>query len=148
MMIRGFEKVVDAPEDTKLPKRSTKYSAGYDFFAPEDIVIPAHNFSKLVFLNVKAYMQDDEYLDLSIRSSLAVKNGLTVAQGKGVVDADYYNNPKNDGNICVMFYNRSNRNMVILKGEKCCQGIFHKYLLTDDDEADGIRTGGYGSTGK
>lgn len=84
---RYFAPVVGAPEDTKLPVRGTKRSAGYDFYAAEDIVCPAHGVSKLSFTNVKAYMKANEYLGVMIRSSLAVKYGLQVAQGVAVIDA-------------------------------------------------------------
>ena len=68
-----FLPTVDAPESTKLPQRSTKFSAGYDFYAPTDIFIPAGGESVLVPLNVKAVMPGDMVLMLFIRSSLAVK---------------------------------------------------------------------------
>lgn len=147
--IRGFELVKDAPTDAKLPLRGSEYSAGYDFYAPCDIIIPAYGFSKLTPLNVKAYMLNDEYLKLVVRSSLATtKARLQVSQGTAIIDADYYNNPTNEGNIGVMFYNRSNKRVVIKKGERCCQGIFCKYLEADNCNVKKARKGGYGSTGK
>ena len=145
---RGFELTDDAPDETKLPVRGSKGSAGYDFFAPCDIYCPAHGFSELIPLNIKAYMQKDEVLFLTTRSSLATtKAKLMVSQGTAVIDADYYSNPSNDGNIGVMFYNRSDKDYIILEGTRCCQGIFMKYLTIDDDVFLGDRIGGYGSTG-
>lgn len=150
VVIRKFQKCINAPDDTKLPKRGTKFSAGYDFYAPCDIYVPRHGFSELVFFNVKALMPSDEYLAIVIRSSMATKyqNGhLMVAQGTAIIDADYYGNPDNDGNIGVMFYNRSEHDIVIPKGDRCCQGIFQKYYTCSDDVTERLRVGGYGSTG-
>ena len=146
--MRKFAPVKGAPADTILPKRGSKYSAGYDFYAPEEIVVRAHSMSKLVMFNVKCYMPQDEYLAVMVRSSLAVKYGLQVAQGTAVIDRDYADNPDNDGNIGICFVNNSNEDYEIKKGERCAQGIFTKFFVTDDDCADGVRIGGYGSTGK
>ena len=144
---RGFELVKDAPADTILPHRSTKGSAGYDFYAPYDIILTPHSCSKLVFLNVKAYMQPDEKLQMYIRSSLAVKSNITL-ETSGLIDSDYYSNPDNDGNIGVKFRNNGDAPIIITKGTRCCQGVFGKYLVADGDDANETRTGGYGSTGK
>lgn len=143
---RGFELVKDAPADTILPHRSTKGSAGYDFYAPYDIILTPHSCSKLVFLNVKAYMQPGEKLQMYIRSSLAVKSNITL-ETSGLIDSDYYSNPDNDGNIGVKFRNNGNEPIVITKGTRCCQGVFGKYLVADGDDVNETRTGGYGSTG-
>jgi dUTP pyrophosphatase len=82
------------------------------------------------------------------RSSNPKKLGLVLANGVGVVDSDYYNNPSNEGEIGFLFYNTSSDTVIIKKGSKIGQGVFHKYLITDGDNAGGIREGGYGSTGK
>lgn len=140
--------VKDAPEGTIVPKRGSKYSAGYDFYAAEDINCRAHSISKLSFTNIKAYMPKNEYLAIMIRSSLAVKHGLQVAQGTAIIDADYADNPTNDGNIGICIVNNTGGDYIIRKGERFCQGVFHKYEITDDDNAEGERTGGYGSTGR
>lgn len=148
MQKRCFEPVINAPEDTILPKRGSKCSAGYDFYAAEDINCRAHSISKLSFTNIKVKMPANEYLAIMIRSSLAIKYGLQVAQGTSVIDADYYSNQDNDGNIGICIVNNSGGDYIIRKGERFCQGIFHKYEVTDNDNAEGERTGGYGSTGK
>lgn len=143
---RGFEIVKNAPADTILPRRTTKGSAGYDFYAPYDIMLVPHSCSKLVFLNVKAYMQPDEKLQMYIRSSLAVKSNITL-ETSGLIDSDYYSNPDNDGNIGVKFRNNGDEPIIITKGTRCCQGVFGKYLIADGDDVNETRTGGYGSTG-
>ena len=150
--LRGFE-VAKGFEDKNinLPIRKTKYSAGYDIEAAEDVVIPS--FKKgtnpiLVKTGLKAYMQDDEMLLLYNRSSNPKKKGLILANSVGVVDKDYYGNVDNDGHIMFAFYNIEDEDVEIKKGDAIGQAIFQKYLVTDDDAAEGERAGGFGSTNK
>ena len=145
--LRGFELVKDAPEDTILPTRATDGSAGYDFYAPTDIIIYGKSRTVNTFLNVKAYMQKNEYLQLKIRSSLAVKHCIML-ETSGVIDSDYYGNPTTDGNISIVLRNNSDVTYKIKKGERICQGIFMNYLTADDDTSLGVRKGGFGSSGK
>ena len=151
-MSRGFE-IAKGFEDKEinLPIRKTKYAAGYDIEAAEDIVIPS--FKKgmaptLIPTGIKAYMEDDEVLYLYNRSSNPKKKGLILANSVGVVDKDYYGNPDNDGHIMFAFFNIKDEDITIKKGEAIGQGVFSKYLVTDDDVAGGERTGGFGSTDK
>ena len=149
---RGFE-IAKGWENKgiNLPIRKTKYSAGYDVEAAEDTVVPS--FKKgmaptLVKTGIKAYMQDDEMLCLYNRSSNPKKKGLILSNSVGVVDKDYYGNPDNDGHIMFAFYNIKDEDTVIKKGDAIGQAIFQKYLITDDDSAEGERKGGFGSTSK
>ena len=150
--IRGFEVAKGFEnEGINLPKRKTKYSAGYDIEAAEDVVIPS--FKKgmnptLIKTGIKAYMQDDEALMLYNRSSNPKKKGLILANSVGVVDKDYYENPDNDGHIMFAFYNIKDEDIIVKKGDAIGQGIFQKYFVTDDDVAEGERVGGFGSTNK
>ncbi len=152
MKTRGFEVAKGFEESNiNLPVRKTKYSAGYDIEAAEDTVIPS--FKKgdaptLIKTGLKAYMTDDEVLMLYNRSSNPKKKGLILANSVGVIDKDYYGNPDNDGHIMFAFYNIKDEDVEIKKGEAIGQGVFAKYLLTDDDVAAGDRTGGFGSTDK
>lgn len=141
---KGFE-----GEQINLPKRSTKNSAGYDIEAAENCVVPVFKLGQkptLVKTGLKAYMQEDEVLILANRSSNPGKKGLILANSIGVVDSDYYGNPDNDGHIMFAFYNFKEEDVEIKKGERIGQGIFQKYLITDNDSANGERTGGFGST--
>ncbi len=152
MRTRGFE-VAKGFEDKgiNLPVRKTKAAAGYDIEAAEDCIIepfkPGDN-PTLVKTGLKAYMPDDEYLMLCNRSSNPKKKGLVMANSVGIIDADYYGNPDNDGAMMFAFYNVKDEAIKIKKGEAIGQGIFMKYLITDDDSADGVRMGGFGSTDK
>lgn len=149
---RGFE-VAKGFENKgiNLPVRKTKFSAGYDFEAAEDCVVPAFKpgiAPTLIKTGIKAYMQPDEMLCLYNRSSNPKKKGLILANSVGIVDKDYYGNPDNDGHIMFAFYNIKDVDVEIKKGECIGQGIFEKYLVADADEATGERKGGFGSTNK
>lgn len=144
-MVR-FEKV-SRVDDVKLPERATKYSAGYDFFAQEDITLPAKQLTR-VMTGVKCQLEPYMVLIVANRSSNPSNKSLFLTNGVGVVDADYYNNPSNEGEIGFEFYNNSDKDVIILKNEKLGQGIITTYFKTRDDRATGSRTGGYGSTGK
>ncbi len=150
--IRGFEVAKGFEEkNINLPIRKTKYSAGYDIEAAEDCTIPS--FKKgmkptLVKTGLKAYMQDDEYLMLCNRSSNPGKRGLILANSIGIIDKDYYGNPENDGAFMYAFFNVKDEDIQIKKGECIGQAIFQKYFLTDVDNAEGERVGGFGSTAK
>ena len=120
----------------KLPERSTAKSAGYDFFVPEDTVCKAHQIT-LVKTGIKAYFPEDEALLLFNRSSNPKKKGLIIPNGVGVVDADYVDNPDNEGEMGGLFYNITDEDVVLKAGEKMMQGIFVKYGITDDDKAEG-----------
>ena len=149
---RGFE-VAKGFEDKEinLPVRKTKYSAGYDVEAAEDIVIPSFKKGmkpKLVKTGIKAYMDEDEMLLLYNRSSNPGKKGLILANSVGVIDKDYYGNPDNDGHIMFAFFNIKEEDIEIKKGDVVGQAIFQKFLVTDDDVAEGERVGGFGSTNK
>ena len=151
--IRGFE-IAKGWEDKgiNLPKRSTKYSAGYDFEAAEDVTIPSFKpgmAPTLIKTGIKAYMQDDEMLCLYNRSSNPKKKGIVLANSVGIVDKDYYGNEENDGHIMFAVWNFKDEDIKVEKGERIGQGIFQKYLVIDDDEStvkNNIRGGGFGST--
>ena len=150
--IRGFE-IAKGFEDKgiNLPVRKTKYSAGYDVEAAEDIIIPS--FKKgmkptLVKTGIKSYMQENEYLMLANRSSNPGKKGLILANSVGIIDKDYYGNPDNDGHIMFAFYNIKDEDVEIKKGDCIGQAIFMPFLMADNDVAVGTRTGGFGSTNK
>ena len=149
---RGFEIAKGFKNSNiNLPVRSTKNSAGYDVEAAEDCIIPAFKPGQkptLVKTGIKAYMESDEVLILANRSSNPGKKGLILANSIGVVDSDYYENPDNDGHIMYAFFNFKAEDVEIKKGERIGQAIFQKYLVTDNDIAQGERTGGFGSTNK
>lgn len=113
-----------------------------EMFGLEDMFKPV-----LVPTGVKAYMLKDERLELFNRSSNPIKNKTVLSNGVGLIDSDYYSNPDNDGHIMFQFVNYGPNELYIKKGDRIGQGVFSKYLLTDDDSANGVRVGGHGSTG-
>ena len=160
-----------------LPERKTSKSAGYDFVVAEDIIVPSYlkmmeqlkrftatnepltldeisqitKTSKLkptlVSTGMKCHMEDNQYLEISVRSSCPLKNWLIMANGSGKIDSDYYGNPDNDGEIFFQIINLSPFDIILHQGDRIGQGIIYNYLITDDDKAEGIRQGGFGSTG-
>ncbi len=149
MRKRGFEIVKGYEDkDIHIPVRKTKYSAGYDVEAAEDVIIPPFKFGMkptLIPTGLKAYCGPDEYFILVNRSS-GPKKGFIMSNSIGIVDADYYGNENNDGHFYFQYYNFKDEDLVIKKGDVIGQVIFQKYLTVDDDQAEGIRTGGFGST--
>lgn len=149
---RGFEVVEKAHrksyglnEEPKMPMRGTRHSAGYDFFAPHDVeILP--NDSTLVWTDIKSYMLDDEVLELYPRGSTGNKHKVRLGNTVGIVDSDYYSNVKNDGNIGLMLYNFGKKVKTFKKGDAIVQGIFKKFLESDNCNTEVERKGGQGHT--
>lgn len=132
----------------KLPKRSTAKSAGYDCFSPISFSLKSGESIKLPTL-IKAYMPANCVLEVYPRSGLGFKHFLRLANTVGIIDADYYNNPDNEGHIFVKLRNEGDKELHVKKGDAICQFIFKEYLLIDGDDFTGNeRVGGMGSTDK
>ena len=150
--VRGFE-IAKGFEDKgiNLPVRKTKNSAGYDVEAAEDVVIPAFKLGTkptLIKTGLKAYCPEDEFYMLVNRSSNPGKKGLVMANSIGIIDSDYYGNESNDGHFMFAYYNFFDHDKKKKKGDVIGQVIFSKYFKVDNDNAEGTRTGGFGSTNK
>ena len=170
--VKRFENV-----DLPLPVRKTAQSAGYDFVVAEDIIIPPYselvesmNEHRPVFLasleaaaaaikeagakiplvstGMKCQLDPGTYLELSVRSSCPLKHWLILGNSVGIIDADYYNNPDNEGEIFFQIINLAPFAIQLKRGDAIGQGIIKPYLTTEDDNATGIRVGGFGSTDK
>lgn len=153
--MRGFEIVSKyRGQGLTLPERSTTNAAGYDFRSAKDIVIPAQKAGEqqlpkptLVPTGIKAYMQPNEVLLLINRSSGPIKRSLVQPNGVGVIDADYYNNEANEGEIYGQLINLGSQDYLIHKGDRIFQGIFVPFLTVDGDNGGkNKRQGGFGST--
>jgi len=162
-----------------LPVRATQQAAGYDFEAAEDFVVPsiwkspfmhalkllrqkrtlleteeaqAQSAIKPVLIptGIKAYMPENEFLMIANRSSNPLKRRLLVPNGVGIIDADYVDNPKNEGEIFIQMTNFGIMDVHVKKGERIAQGIFMPFLVTDDDQENKkkARVGGFGSSGQ
>lgn len=155
--IREFEKISQEQWDkdvelknydkVQIPKRATKYSAGYDLCSPIPALI-APGKQVMIPTGLKAKMETDDTLLIFIRSSLGIKKGLSLANGTGIIDSDYYNNEDNEGHIWVCLKNNTEETYSVEIGDKIAQGIFMHYErveLEDEDELE-ERSGGIGST--
>ena len=139
-MIRGFE-ILEGYNGIHLPTRKTAFSAGYDLEAAENVRVTDKKIS-LVPTGLKAFFPPDEVLLIYLRSSLAVKHNLILANGVGVIDADYR------GHIILPVVSL-NGDFEIKKGMRFAQGLFQKYLTVDGDTigVGEMRRGRFGSTG-
>lgn len=135
--------------DIMLPKRNTKYSAGYDFYIPFDIVIKPNQVVKIP-TGIKVLLNNDEFLGMYIRSSLGFKYNLRMCNQVGIIDCDYYNNISNEGHIFVKIKNEGQEDVVLKKNDRYVQGIIQKYYIVDDEDNEYYdkRIGGFGSTNK
>ena len=147
MRARGFE-IVSAWQGrgVHLPVRKTAESAGYDIESAEDKDLLPGEVTVLA-TGLKAYMGSGEYLAIHIRSSMGIRHGLMLANSRGIIDRDYYDNEDNEGHILIAVYNTGKEPYHVAKGDRIAQGIFCRYLTADGDEASGVRRGGVGSTG-
>ena len=147
MRVRGFEIVSEwEGKHIHLPERKTQKSAGYDIEAAAAADLLPGKIT-VVPTGLKAYMPDDEYLAIFVRSGMAIKRGIMLVNGTGIIDADYYGNADNEGHIMVALYNTGAETIRIEKGDRIAQGIFVSYEKVDGDCAQGTRSGGIGSTG-
>lgn len=133
-------------EEIKLPERATSGSAGYDFFAPYDITLAPNETAKIP-TGIRVWIEDGWVLKIYPRSGLGFKFRLQLNNTVGIIDSDYYNSD-NEGHIFIKITNDTNegKTIDIPKGTGFAQGIFVEYGITLDDEADGVRNGGFGST--
>ena len=126
-------------DDIKLPVRKTKHSCGYDFHTPFGFDL-ASNESIKIPTGVKASIKEGQFLAMFVRSSIGFKYGVVLSNGTGIIDGDYYGNADN--------LSTDGKTLHCEKGDAIAQGIFMNYDVTADDEADGERVGGIGSTGR
>lgn len=159
-MSRGFEKISykqftedicndkELYESYALPKRSTKYSAGYDFFSLYDFILKPGEIKKIP-TGIKIKMNHDEMLMLFVRSSMGFKYNVRMCNQVGIFESDYYNNETNEGHAWLKIQNEGDKDYIVKKGDAICQGVFTKFLTIDnEEEIKNTRTGGLGSTNK
>ena len=116
----------------KLPSRDSSKTAGYDFYLINDIEIKPGEIIKIP-TGIKAYYEDDECLLIVVRSGTGFKYNIRLVNQIGVIDADYYNNPDNEGHMFVKIQNHGDKTVSFKAGEAVAQGIFMKYLTTKSD---------------
>ncbi len=140
--------IYDAYNDLKLPKRATSGSAGYDFFAVRDVELAPGETIKMP-TGIRVKIDEGWVLKIYPRSGLGFKFRLQLDNTVGIIDSDYYYSD-NEGHIMIKITNNSleGRTVRIEKGQAFAQGVFVEYGITVDDDADGVRNGGFGSTSK
>ena len=142
------EDIIDMYESLELPRRATRGSAGYDFFAPFSFSLPPGTTIK-VPTGIRVEMEEDWVLKLYPRSGLGFKYRLQLNNTVGIIDSDYFYSD-NEGHIFIKITNDSNegKTVEVKSGTGFVQGIFLEYGITVDDDAEGIRNGCFGSTSK
>ncbi len=151
--VHGFEPTrferVKAYPNAILPVRETEKSVGYDMFCAEETIIQPHTLARIP-TGVKCYLDAgyaDYWLMLALRSSTPEKKGLMLANGVGVIESDYVDNPKNEGHIMGLVYNFTDEPIVVKEGERILQGVIMiRYTLGQDNTTGASREGGFGST--
>ncbi|MBQ9734809.1 MAG: deoxyuridine 5'-triphosphate nucleotidohydrolase [Clostridia bacterium] len=133
-------------DEISLPKRATAGSAGYDFFAPESFTLSPGETAKIA-TGIRVRIDDGWVLKIYPRSSLGFKYRLCLDNTVGIIDSDYFN-ADNEGHIFIKITNCGDKPLTVDKGVAFAQGVFVEYGITVDDECDGVRTGGFGSTNK
>ena len=133
-------------ENVKLPVRATSGSAGYDFYAPRDIVLAPGESTKVI-TGIRARIDDGWVLMIAPRSGLGYKYRIQLDNTVGIIDSDYYNSD-NEGHIQIKITNdrKEGKTLELAAGDRFAQGIFLPYGITYDDDARGVRNGGFGST--
>ena len=143
---KDYENIKDLYDDIKLPIAKSVLAAGYDFISILDIIIKPGEVVKIP-TGIKVCLNDDEFLGIYVRSSFGVKYNVRMCNQVGIIDGDYYNNDGNEGHIWICLQNEGDKELIIRKGDGFAQGIFQKFLLSDNDtRLNDKRVGGFGST--
>lgn len=131
----------------KMPERATKMSAGYDFYLPFEITMEKGD-ELTIPTGIRAKIREDHALLIMPKSGLGTKSRLIMYNTAGLIDADYYYSD-NQGHILVkLLYDlrNSDKTLSLPAGKSFVQGFFFPFGITEDDNAEGQRNGGFGST--
>ena len=133
-------------DDIQLPRRATKGSAGYDFFTPANLTIYSDH-SIVVPTGICCHMDEGYVLSMYPRSGLGFKYRVSLDNTVGIIDSDY-SDSDNEGHIILKIHadEAHGEAITVSKGLAFVQGILSQYFITYEDEANGVRNGGFGST--
>ncbi len=140
------DEIKDEYDNIKIPERATRYSAGYDFFAPSSYKLNPGETLKIP-TGIRSWIDTDWVLTVFPRSSLGFKYQMMLCNTVGIIDADYYYSD-NEGHIFIKLVNNGDKRINISEGSAFAQGIFLPYGVTDGDCVKTTRNGGFGSTNK
>lgn len=118
-------KVLRRSDNATVPTKGSALAAGYDMYASEPGVVPAHG-QAMIGTDITLVVPVGCYGRVAPRSGLAAKHGIST--GAGVVDADYR------GEIKIILFNHSNKDFEISKGDRIAQLVLEKILLTEVEE--------------
>lgn len=107
----------------KLPNRSTKNSAGYDFFSLFDFSLKPGEIMKIP-TGIKVNMENNDVLFLVVRSSMGFKYNVRMCNQVGVIDSDYYNNSDNEGHIWIKLKNEGDKDFIVKNGDAIAKVYF------------------------
>ena len=146
--LKGFSdsEIEDTYNDIKKPKRATRRSAGYDFYAPYEFTLSPGDTIKIA-TGIRVLLDDDKFLMCAPRSGHGFKARIQLDNTIGIIDADY-SDSDNEGHIMVKLTNDSHtgKTIKVAKGDGMIQAIILQYFLTEDDDSEADRNGGFGST--
>jgi dUTP pyrophosphatase len=140
----SFEVLIKCDPE-QMPTRANPGDAGLDLRSAESTVVPARSRAT-VNSGVSIAMPDGYVCLVHPRSGLAAKNGITVLNAPGTVDAGYR------GEILVTLVNHSDEDFVVEKGDRIAQLIFQKFefpmFVAVSELPNSLRgNSGFGSTG-
>lgn len=142
-----FVDMKEVYKNVKLPVRATKHSAGHDFYIPFDCNL-APGASATIPTGLKCKMKEDYVMMAFPRSNLGINYRMSLNNTTGIIDSDYYNNPKNEGHILISIRNNGDHILHLKAGDRFVQGLFVPFGVADQEEVTTERTGGIGSTNK
>lgn len=131
--------------DRFQPRRATKYSAAYDLYAPFSLTLKPGEIAKIP-VGFKIKMPRNEGFFIYSRSSYSLKD-VVIPAGVNIIDADYYNNPDNEGDFFIVIKNNGKEKFNIVQGDRIAQGVFQKYYKVKGEKVTAKRAGGFGSSG-
>lgn len=128
-----------------LPDYSTLLSAGMDIRSNEFVVVNSGQ-RKLVKTGLHMGLPEGYEAQIRPRSGLAIKNGISVLNSPGTIDADY------SGEICVILINHSNEDFIVNVGDRICQMVIAAHEKAEWEVVETLEetergSGGFGSTG-
>lgn len=146
--IKILAKRVAGAEDLPLPRYMTRGAAGMDLYAAVNApvtILPGE--IKLISTGLQVALPQGYEAQIRPRSGLALRNGISMVNTPGTIDADYR------GEIGVIMINFGRESFQINRGDRIAQMIFNKVALgelievCDLDETE-RSSGGFGHTGK
>lgn len=148
LFISKEEEILQAYNAVKLPTRATSGSAGYDFVSPIDFTLNlGESITIPTGIRVRIGTKDAWFLGMFPKSGLGFKYRAQLDNTVGIIDSDYYYSD-NQGHIMIKITNdsKASSQLKVNSGKSFVQGIFIPFGITYDDNAYGVRNGGFGST--